>query len=229
MGKLLTQKIVLAILCIGLVLAGSVCLHARLFSNNSEDAFDGGSGGASGTNGLSGVNYAYSIRELVIKGAANFLKGQSHINNLSQQVELSDMERSDFSMLQKNVNSALDSVYYTWYYYQELQSKAAAAPYNQGVINKLAAFDYDGFQKKHGLIKDVFLDVKAYLAKGDVRGVYARTSNDVCKIYFLLEDVQVDLYKWTIPNNTAMWNLNQECAKTLLFGQYVARVFNALK
>ena len=115
------------------------------------------------------------------------------------------------------------------YYYQELSYKANKTPYNQVVINKLLAFDYDSFQEKHGLLQDVFSEVKGYLERGDVSGIYDRTSAYFDTLINLLETIRGELYWWNIPTNKYMWNLNQVCAKTHMFGQYVARVFDAIK
>jgi hypothetical protein len=115
------------------------------------------------------------------------------------------------------------------YYYQELQYKANRTPYNQGVINKLLSFDYDSFQEQNGLLKDVFSEVKSYLVDGDVRGIYNRTSAYFDTIINTLETIKGELYAGKVPGNAHMWNLNQICAKVHMFGQYVARIFYAIK
>jgi hypothetical protein len=38
-----------------------------------------------------------------------------------------------------------------------------------------------------------------------------------------------ELYAGKVPGNAHMWNLNQVCAKVHMFGQYVARIFKAIK
>ncbi len=111
------------------------------------------------------------------------------------------------------------------YYYQELEIKANHTPYNQVVINKLLAFDYDSFQEEHGLLKDVFSEVKSYLVNGDVRGIYSRTSTYFDTLINTLESIKGELNVGKVPSNSHMWNLNQVCAKAHMFGQYVARVF----
>ena len=210
-----------------LIISSGLPVHARLVANSSEIAFDDAPVGNNGE--AATLSYSYNIRELVIISAGYYLKGQSHINALSEKVELSDIQKTSYYNLRVDVNNSIDNIYNAWYYYQQLESKADYTPYNEVVIRKLATFDYDRFQEKNGLIKDVFNDVKAYLIKGDVRGVYSRISSDIETIYYLLQDVQMYLYWGMIPGNEKMWNLNQQCARTLLYGQYVARVFEAIK
>ncbi|MCP4219799.1 MAG: hypothetical protein GY765_34525 [bacterium] len=221
------SKISLTVAMVALILGGSYYLHARLVANHSPIAFQQQSDNS--TMEAANLSCSYSIRELVIISAGHYLKGQSFINALSEKVELSDIRTTDFYTMHVDLDSAINSIYSAWYYYGQLKTKADCTPYNQGVIKTLAAFDYDRFQKKHHLIKDVFKDVRALLVKGDVRGVYSRISSDMEKIYYDLEDVNHYLVWNTIPSNEKMWDLNQQCAKTLLFGQYVARIFDAIK
>ncbi|MCP4221354.1 MAG: hypothetical protein GY765_42405 [bacterium] len=223
------KSIVLAAYIGLLTIGGGLAVHARLVANSSPIAFEDEGETSSTTEAMFSRAGSYTLRELVIVSAGYYLKGQSYINALSEKVELSDIQKTDFYTIRGDANSSLENIYNAWYYYRQLESKANYTPYNQEIIKRLAGFDYDRFQEKNGLIKDVFKDVKAYLVKGDVRGVYSRISGDIENIYFILEDVQMYLYWDIIPDNETMWNLNQQCAKTLLFGQYVARVFGAIK
>ncbi len=202
-------------------------VHARLFSNHSEGAFDEGDGTSS--TGKATVACSSTIRELIIKGAEYFFKAHADINVLSEKVEISDLEGVDFLTLRWAVNSALQNMNTAKNYYQELEIKANNTPYNQVVINKLLAFDYDLFQEEHGLLKDVFSEVKSYLINGDVRGVYSRTSAYFDTLINILEAVKKELDAGKVPSNNHMWNLNQVCAKAHMFGQYLARVFDVIK
>jgi len=204
----------------------AVPVHARLCGNSSDGAFAGGDG----TSSTEGANLAcLSIEELIIKGAEYFFKAQANINSLSEKVEISDLYGPDFYTLWWTVNSALDNMNIARYYYQELQYKANNTPYNQVVINKLLDFDYDSFQKQNSLIKDVFSEVKGYLEKGDVRGIYSRTSAYFDTITNTLETIKGELYAGKVPGNAHLWNLSQVCVKAHMFGQYVARIFDEIK
>jgi len=221
------NKIILTVLIGTLVFIGSSHVYGRLFGNHSDSAYNGGDG----TSSTEGANLACynTIEELIIKGAKYFFKAQENINLLSENVEISDIYGVDFYSLWWAVNSALDNMNMARYYYQELQYKANNTPYNQVVIYKLLAFDYDFFQEQNGLLKDVFFEVKSYLVKGDVRGVYSRTSAYFDTLINTLETIKGELYAGKVPANKYMWNLNQSCAKVHMFGQYVARIFYAIK
>lgn len=220
-------KIVILTVLIGGLLINVTPIHARLHSNSSDSAYEGGDG--TSNTGEATLACDSTIRELIIKGAEYFFKAQSDINLLSENVEISDIYGTDYYTLGWAVNSALDNITLAQYYYQELQYKANRTPYNQLVINKLLAFDYDSFQEQNGLLKDVFSEVKSYLVNGDVRGIYRRTSAYFDTIINILDTIKGELYAGKTPVNEHMWNLNQTCAKVHMFGQYVARIFKAIK
>ncbi|MGD2090032.1 MAG: hypothetical protein PVH61_27900 [Candidatus Aminicenantes bacterium] len=220
------KHIILTVI-IGALLFSVAPVHARLHSNSSEGAFNGGDGTSS--TGEATLACYSTIRELIIKGAEYFFKAHSNINWLSENVETSDIYGADYYTLWWAVNSALDNMNMARYYYQELQYKANNTPYNQVVINKLMDFDYDSLQEQQSLLQDVFSEVKGYLKNGDVRGVYSRTSAYFDTLKNTLEAIKGELYAGKVPANAHMWNLNQVCAKAHMFGQYVARVFEDIK
>jgi hypothetical protein len=221
-----SKHIILTVL-IGALIFSAAPVHARLFCNTSEIAYDGGDGPASAEEAT--LSCSNSIRELIIKGAEHFFKAQADINLLSENTEVSDLYSADFSTLSGAVNRALDNMNMARSYYRELQYQANRTPYNQVVINKLLNFDYDSFQEQNGLIKDVFSEVKSYLANGDVRGIYSRTSTYFDTLINTLETIKGELYAGKVPGNNHMWNLNQGFAKAHMFGQYAARVFDAIR
>jgi len=219
------KRIIFTVL-IGALFFGAAPVHARLFSNNSEGAYNGGDG----TSSTEEASLAcLSIGELIIKGAEYFFKAQADINLLSEKTEISDLYGVDFFNLWWAVNSALDNMSMARYYYQELRYKANRTPYNQVIISKLLDFDYDSFQEQNGLLEGVFSEVKGYLVNGDVRGVYSHISAHLDSLVNILKTIKRELDKGKVPGNNHMWNLNQVCAKAHMFGQYVARIFYAIK
>jgi hypothetical protein len=204
----------------------SATIHARMFSNSTDGAFDGDGNGSTGDVTLA---CSYTIEELVIKGAEYYFRAHADIDRLSGNVEISDLYGVDFYTIWWTVKSALDNMNMARYYYQELQYKANQTPYNKIVINKLMNFDYDSFQEQNSLIKEVFSEVKGYLVNGNVRGVYSRTSVYFNTLINILETIKWELYAGKVPANDNMWNLNHTCAKVHMFGQYIARIFETIK
>lgn len=221
MGKVFLQKVVLVILCMGLVFPGFSMMVGNTSGKSFEDPPPPEPGGtaskASGTTG--------AIEDLVIRSATYFLKGKAHVYLLSSRLEAADIEGVNFNEYQKLVNDALCDMRAARYYYQTLKNKANRTPYNQDVISRLTSFDYKSFSKEYGLNADAFAKLTGYLQTGDVRGAYARMYIYVDTIIDHLETIQREVYYWSFPKEANIWKLNQECASMLLFGQYMAQVF----
>lgn len=220
-----TKTIIITALIL-LLFGSGIYIHARMFGNSTDQAFITGNTSTEIT-ASSSTGSTQNIRELVILSASYFFKGQSTIFALSNKVEISDLQSFDSYGANSDLNESLYNIYLAWYYYGKLVEKANITLYNQTVINKLKAFNYDSFVVNFGLNKDVFSEVQGFLQKGDIRGVYARIKGDMATIYNLLLKIQNSNYG-NIPSNETMWNLNQQCSKTLLFGQYVTRIFESL-
>jgi hypothetical protein len=195
--------------------------------NYSEQSFNDGDPDTS-TESKSSIASSFTIKYLIIKSATYFFKGKSNIDLLASRLEAADIEAVNFYELQKIVNDALYNMKTARYYYQALKSKADNTPYNQTIISQLIVFDYDSFSAEFGLNGDIFNQVKGYLKAGDVRGTYARLYAYTDNIIDMLETVQKEVYYWDIPEIKNVWKLHQECAHMLLFGQYIAQIFQNL-
>ena len=196
-------------------------------ANYSELSFNEGETDTS-TGSKSLIASSFTIKDLIIKSATYFFKGKSDIDLLASGLEAAGIEAVNFYELQEIVNNALFNMKTARYYYQALKSKADNTPYNQTAISQLTVFDYDSFSAETGLNVDIFNQVKGYLKMGDVRGTYARLYAYTDNIIAMLETVQKELYYGNIPGIKNVWKLNQECAHMLLFGQYIAQIFQNL-
>jgi hypothetical protein len=160
----------------------------------------------------------------IVKGAGHFLKGYSDIHLFLNKIEMSDIDGTDYSELQEILGGAIENMTLAKKAYQQLITAAGTSAYNPVIINRLLTFDYQGFQEEKGLIADVFYDVKKYLEKGDVRGVYAGLSEGCEDILNKLSELKGTVEAGNFPPVDNLWRLNQQCSKTILFGQYAAEV-----
>jgi hypothetical protein len=213
------KAILLAFLICGLVVPG----FSMYVGNYSGSSFDD-TGKLSGPTEMT-ATASGTVEDLVIKSATYFLKGKAYVDLLASRLEAAEIDGACFNDYQTIVNDALDNMRMARYYYQSLKNKADITLYNQVVISKLRAFDYQSFMIENGLISDMFNQVRTYLVAGDVRGAYGRFLAYIDDIINILETVQKYVYCWNFPKAATMWKLNQECAKMLLFGQYMAQVF----
>lgn len=206
-----------------------------MFSLSSFSMFVGNTSGksfeeeeSSTTSKSYGTYDAVTVEDLIIKAATYFLKGKSSVYLLSANLEAADEDKIYYYDYQITVNEALNYMRMAHYYYTLLKVRADITPYNQEIIAKLKSFDYNTLSKSYGLNSDIFSKVKSYLEAGDVRGVYAQFLAYTESIINTLETIQKSIYYWNFPKIETIWNLNQECAQMLLFGQYVSRVFYKL-
>jgi len=106
---------------------------------------------------------------------------------------------------------------------------AEATPYNEDVIVKLAVFDYTGFMMEKGLNGNIFEEVEGYLVNGDITGVYKNISTRFKTIQDKISQIKSEINSGKIPGISQCWELSETCWQTLLFGQYVSRVFYAIQ
>lgn len=210
------QKITL-IMLLGLFLLASsnIYLLPRIKANSTESGFGGPDGEKSGT----------SLGFLIVQGAGYSLTAQSETLKFMNRIEMSDISGVDFDELRVIITAAMDKMKMAKGVYWILTVMADHTPYNPEVIDKLAAFDYQGFQTRHGLNGTIFAEVTNFLKNGDIRGLYARMLADAAALSGRLHDIKTMVDAWQFPEIYDLWRLNQEFLESLLLGQYAAEVF----
>ncbi len=147
---------------------GSPYVHARLAGNHTETAFnEEDPPDPSGSATVTTSTASFSIKNLIILGASEYLKASQEINRLSNEYEMIDINGVDIQSLKDAVNAAIASMESARGYYRQLVKKASQTPYNWAVIVKLLVFDYRTFRIDNGLNKQIFGEVEDYLAYGD--------------------------------------------------------------
>ncbi|MDQ1352186.1 MAG: hypothetical protein QG657_2492 [Acidobacteriota bacterium] len=196
-------------------------IFAILYVNRSCEAFNSCSPDANG-------GIAPSMGQMIIEGAGYFLASHADMQKFSNKIELSEINGVNYPELQEMLNSAIANMESASAVYKNLIQAAQETPYNRAVIHKLLKFDYRGFMKKNNLVADVFIKVKGFLARGDVTGAYIKlkTSKDaiVAQLYIIKTALDSNLF----PDVNLLYQVNQAYCETLLFGQYIAQVFNNL-
>jgi len=114
------------------------------------------------------------------------------------------------------------------YTYKLLKETADNTPYNPAVIEALKDFNYDLYRETNGLNKEIFTGVKSYLSSGRVTGIYGKLLADMGIMVDLLQTVKKSIDKNLFPPVGAVRQLNHTYSTSLLFGQYVASIFEAL-
>ena len=191
--------------------------------------WNGSTGGYDQNTQPPGIQSSISMEILVIQGASYFLNAQVKVQILLNHIELRDLKRIDFDVLNRLIKEALNNIVYTKLTFEELIKVAEVTPYNLDVIEKLNKFDYETFMKEHGLNPFIFSMVRDYLVDGDITGIYKHVYVNFTDIEQLLLKIQSAVIENRLPGLEIFWRLNELCARETLFGSYIARIFKAIK
>lgn len=214
----IVSKIMAAVL---ILVLSTMNASAIIFFNSSDVGFekDGVVGEESTSPQVKG------LRELIVEGAGYFLDSSSNFLLFLNKVEVAELVNLDYNEVQMNLNSAIEKMKYARDTYTHLKQIADITPYNPTVIEELSNFDYADFQKNNGLIEPIFDQVRAYLEKGNIREIYEEALSNTEKILNIASIIKEKIDDDEFPEISDLWELNESCSKSLLFGQYAARVF----
>lgn len=209
-----------------------ICCFSLIMINNYcfPWVLGNGAGGGYDENILPpGIQSNISIEFLLIEGAGYFMQTQSNIQTLLKMVEWQDIKAIDYIELNQMINNALINIKNARLAFEELIKAAEATPYNLEVIGQLNRFDYDTFLKENNLNPFIFGIVRDYLIKGDITGTFKYLYERLKEIEQLLLITRESTAENNLPELTICWTLNERCAETVLFGSYIARIFNSIK
>ncbi|MGD2093093.1 MAG: hypothetical protein PVH61_43430 [Candidatus Aminicenantes bacterium] len=195
---------------------------AYIFANGS----GGGYGGGGGDEGAG--NSSINIEMLVVEGAGYYLHAQTDIMSFLHRVEMSGNYNVNVFELNTLLQRALDNLVMAAATYDLLIRTAEVTPYNETVIMKLKVFPYDQYLLEQGMNPSIFKEVAAYLGQGNITGMYRQIRANLEDIIEILRLLKEDVSSYKLPPLTRVWQLNEMCFHTLIFGQYAARVFAAL-
>jgi hypothetical protein len=170
-----------------------------------------------------------SLESGVINGAGYFLRSCSDFLLFLNKVELAEIEGSDFAALNSNLSNAIANMELAKDIYIQLKQQMDVTPYDPVMIDHLLKFNYDVFQRKNDLIIPVFEEVKHYLESGAARELYGEILCQVDEILNIAYPIKAKIEANEFPEVSSLWDLQQRCCKSMLFGQYSARVFLNLK
>jgi hypothetical protein len=169
-----------------------------------------------------------SIEALIIQGAGNYFSARSNIDTLLKMVELQDIQGLDTNVFTGEIDNAVTGMKNALQTYETLIKEAELTPYNETVVAKLKDFNYESFMISNGLVKDVFGEVENFLSNGDITGALKKTHTDFSQILMLLQNVKSELSSNRMADISVFWRLNETCARSDIFGSYVARIFSVL-
>ena len=191
-------------------------------SNGSGTAYDGGG------EGLNTSTSTAQIGQYIVEGAGYFLDSYSYMLQFMRKVELADSRELNYPELSQLLDAALVNMQQARDTYKLLKETAGITPYNPEVIEALKGFNYDLYCETNGLNKEIFTGVKSYLINGRVTEIYGKLLADMDTMIYLLKLIKKYIDINLFPPVKAVRKLNQTYSTSLLFGQYVADIFEAL-
>jgi hypothetical protein len=207
-----------------------IIIFAAVPSDSFAYVLCNGAGGGYGEGGGEGAVLGGNLIEgYIIEGAGHYLEAYSSILYFFNRVELANESSMDFFLWQDILSKSITQMNRAAAAYDLLVREAEAAPYNETVLLKLKNFDYNQFRVDCGLKIEVFREVESYLKNGDITGMFKRIRASFKDIISRLETVHEEVSQNKMPALSSLWDLNELCSSTLQFGQYVSRVFYALK
>jgi hypothetical protein len=207
-----------------------VCFIIFVFSFNAFSYFFGNGAGGGYGDGVEGtIGKCSTIETYIIEGAGYFLKANSDILSYLNRVELSDSEGIDYNERLAVLNSAYYNMLQAKNRYDTLIGIAGLTPYNENVIAALKDFNYDEFSGKNLLNIAILKEVESYLNKGDITGAFKNIRIKFVEIIDRINTIKGYLTSGKTAEITELWRLNQDFSQTLLFGQYIAEVFYAIR
>jgi hypothetical protein len=169
------------------------------------------------------------LRDRINKSATNFLAAYSHLLIFLKDMEISEANVVDDNASGLHLDKTIEYMESARKKYNELVEKTKYLPYKESVLLKLENFDYDQFRERKNLGKDVFEKIKAFLGKGDVRGLYKETLSQLNNILIISRDIKSNLKSSKSVLLSDLWKLNQLCSEAMFMGQYAAQVFEEIK
>jgi hypothetical protein len=225
MRKTITTVLTLLLILFSL----NIQIHGMIWANDSCRAYrDGCSTSGSVGDTLTYKKSDLTLGHLVIEGAGYFLKSNSDMQLFLNQIELSGLNGMDYKAVTEILNSAIENMERARILYENLIALAKVTPYNTEVITILINFDYTGFQIEYGLNTEIFKSVEELLNRGDVTGIYIHLKSCMDSMMPLLNRLKTFVDNEKFPEIEDVLELNQLYANALLFGQYVAQVFDRI-
>ena len=169
------------------------------------------------------------IESYIEEGGGYFLNAFSNIIIISNRIEMSNINGIDYEELKNIVDRAIENVINAKVVYSLLINTAKYTPYDNEFISRLRSFNYQNLMTEYSLNSEIFKEVEGYLKNGDITGTFERVYNSFIKIEGLLLSIKEEVKLNKMPLLSKIWKINEEASRTLVFGQYITRVFYALQ
>jgi hypothetical protein len=230
MSKTMRYSILKSIMILILAVFFSINGYTIVHGNWGECPFEPGCIPGGGDSTSLYITESGSLMGMYItEGAGYILGAYSGAGAFLKQAEVSELYGADFAAIKNILDRMIDDLENARDTYFIINYIAAITPYKKDVIERLVAFDYDGFEKSEGLSGPVFDRVERFLKCGNIRGVFAKILRDIDSLLYQSYILKKIIDSNTLPDVKSLWKLNQSFTDTILFGQYFSQVLYEVK
>ena len=206
MKKFKFSKIIVAI---GMIVITYAYLHAAIIFNNTGREIS-------------------SMNDYIIEGTSSFLKSNSDVFLLLNEVEIAEKQPLNYDYSYQLVVSAIEKLQTAKNYYTDAIGAGEKLSQNRKRIKKLVNFKYDEFVAENKLNVKVMDDVKLFLQNGDFIGVFKKSTKDIDDILITLHDIKEKFSRGIKPEINLFWKLLQQYTTLAQTGNYATLVFYSM-
>lgn len=160
------------------------------------------------------------IGDSMIDGASYFMESYSVAMMLIYEREIAEKGNFNAANSSRNVDMSIYKLELSKNCYIKAVNLAKKIGYNPSRIDQLKNFDYDNFRLESNLDIQIMDEVKKYLLKGDVIGLYNKNVENIELILFYLYNFRDILKSGQKPDISLYWDLIRSYSRALLFGNF---------
>jgi hypothetical protein len=180
------------------------------------------------TSGLKTTSLSIGSDNYIIEGAGYFLESYTNTLLFMKKIELSGVDGYNTDELNAVLDKAITNIKLASNAYLKLIKESENLPYITTVLESLKKIDYAAFKSEIFANKEIFNEVREYLYKGDIRGVYKKMLANTEQIAGILSRMKEKVDGGVLAVISDTYRVNQTFSRSLLFGQYVAQVFGRM-
>lgn len=183
----------------------NIVVYAAIYGNDIVDGFPEPEAG--------------NIESSIVEGSSLFFQGMADLMNL-----FDEGEKGAANELFPNSVNLIDSAMGKFKLAREKYVQAAnigkTVERTRCNFTYLKTFDYTQFAEENGLMDEIIIDVKKYLANGDAVGFYLRIADELGNLITQLNALKEKLNSKPEFYRDDYWQLIRQASRLMLFGNY---------
>ncbi len=160
------------------------------------------------------------IEQNVVVGASNFLSSHATFSLFLAEYEKSSNQPADLEKMHSHLAETIALLEISKDFYIRAREIGARIGYIEKKTGWFRAYNYENIIVNHSLKPEIALQVKSFLATGDILGVYQKNISNIDNLIERLTKIQLGIAKKVKPKVEIIWKIMEEYSDTLKFGTY---------